>query len=232
MSKKHLERNLLLLKNRHIGQRVVLICNGPSLNNMDLSFLKNEICIGLNKIYLGFSRFHFYPQYYVAVNQKVLEQSAEQIKALTSIKFLSARCGDLFRNDALTHIIDTSRPPQRFCEDIISGMEEGYTVTYAALQVAFYLGFKEVVIIGMDHRFEYSGKPNEAKFLSGNDNNHFCSSYFSNKNWDNPDLANSEISYNIAKDRYENSGRRITDATVDGACTVFDKKDYRRVFQL
>ena len=221
-----------LLENRHLGQRAVIVCNGPSLNQMDLSFLKNEICFGLNKIYLGFKKFHFYPKYYVAVNQKVLKQSANEIKALSSVKFLSNRCGDLFQQNALTHIIDTSNPQTHFCEDITNGLEEGYTVTYAALQIAFYLGFQNVVIIGMDHRFEYSGKPNQSKFLKGPDNNHFCASYFSNENWDNPDLVNSEVSYKVARNIYEQSGRTIIDATVNGACDVFDKQDYRSVFQL
>ena len=169
---------LEIYKNRHLGERCVIVCNGPSLNKMDLSFLKNEICFGLNKIYLGFKKFHFYPKYYVAVNQKVLLQSVTEIKALTSVKFLSARCGDLFQQNSLTHIVDTSNPPARFCQDITNGLEEGGTVTYAALQVAFYLGLKDVIIIGMDHRFDYSGKPNQSSFLEGPDKNHFCSSYF------------------------------------------------------
>ena len=232
MQNNQFDRHLRLLKNRHSNQRAVIICNGPSLNKMDLSFLRNEICIGLNKIYLGFKKYQFYPRYYVAVNQKVLEQSEQEIKALTSVKFLSARCGDMFQPNALTHIIDTSKPSARFSRDLTAGLEEGYTVTYAALQVAFYLGFQEVIIIGMDHRFEYVGKPNEAKFLSGPDKNHFCSSYFSNENWDNPDLVNSELSYQLAKDVYESYGRKIIDATVDGACTVFNKKEYSSVFQL
>ena len=223
---------LEIYKNRHLGERCVIVCNGPSLNKMDLSFLKNEICFGLNKIYLGFKKFHFYPKYYVAVNQKVLLQSVTEIKALTSVKFLSARCGDLFQQNALTHIVDTSNPPARFCQDITNGLEEGGTVTYAALQVAFYLGLKDVIIIGMDHRFDYSGKPNQSNFLEGPDKNHFCSSYFSNENWDNPDLINSEASYKVARNVYEQSGRNILDATVDGACTVFNKKDYRSIFQL
>jgi hypothetical protein len=221
-----------ILKNRHKGQRVVLVCNGPSLNDMDLSFLRNEITIGLNKIYLGFAKFRFYPKYYVAVNQKVLQQSVDEIKAITSVKFLSARCPGLFTNNALTHIIDTSKPPSSFCENIAFGLEEGYTVTYAALQILYYLGFKEVIIIGMDHRFDYAGKPNESKFLTGQDDNHFCSTYFADQNWDNPDLINSEKYYEIAKNKYENTGRRIIDATLDGACTVFNKQDYRSIFKL
>jgi hypothetical protein len=221
-----------ILKNRHKGQRVVLVCNGPSLNIMDLSFLKKEICIGLNKIYLGFTKFKFYPKYYVAVNQNVLEQSAPEINALTSVKFLSARCPKLFKANALTHIINTHNPTENFHCDITQGMEEGYTVTYAALQIAFYLGFKEVIIIGMDHRFDYAGNPNESKFLAGRDVNHFSSSYFSNQKWDNPDLVNSEKYYAIAKTKYKNTGRQIIDATLEGACTVFDKRDYRSIFKL
>ena len=55
----------------------------------------------------------------------------------------------------------------------LGGVQEGYTVTYAALQIIFYLGFKEVVIIGMDHRFTYEGEPNEERLLTERDTNHF-----------------------------------------------------------
>jgi hypothetical protein len=224
---------LKYLKNRHLGERVVITCNGPSLNNMDLSFLKSETTIGLNKIFLGFKQFNFYPNYLVAVNQKVLEQSHAEIKRLTCRKFLSNRCPDLFKEDSLTHIIETSNPYARFCKDISIGLEEGWTVTYAALQVAYFLGFKEVIIIGMDHRFEYSGEPNAEAVINGEDPNHFCGSYFGNgKSWDNPDLENSEKSYEIAKREFENDGRIIYDATVNGACNIFPKLDYKKAFNL
>ena len=98
---------LELYKNRHIGERVVIVCNGPSLNNMNLSFLKSEHVIGLNKIYLGFKKYKFYPKYYVAVNEKVLRQSYQEINELTCIKFLSNRAVELFNENSLTHIIDT-----------------------------------------------------------------------------------------------------------------------------
>ncbi len=221
---------LKLLKDRHKGERVVIVCNGPSLNKMDLSFLKNEYVIGLNKIYLGFKKYKFYPKYYVAVNEKVLRQSHQEINQLTCIKFLSNRANELFSEGALTHIIDTSSPKERFSKDLSKGLEEGWTVTYAALQVAYYLGFTEIVIVGMDHRFLFQGKPNEAKFLEGEDKNHFCSTYFSNKEWDNPDLENSEKSYQIAKEIFDGDNRKIFDATVDGACNVFEKIDYKLVF--
>ncbi|MGY0797603.1 6-hydroxymethylpterin diphosphokinase MptE-like protein [Lysobacter sp. A286] len=216
-----------LLHDRHRGERCVLIANGPSLNRMDLSFLRRQTVIGMNKIFLGFRKFDFYPQYYVAVNRKVLEQSANIIKTLNCVKFISDRADGIIPESGLSYRINTTRAPNRFCHDIAKGVHEGWTVTYAALQVAHYMGFREVVLIGMDHRFEYAGAPNQTQTLNGPDPNHFSPDYFGHgQSWDNPDLAHSEESYRIARCEYERSGRRIIDATLDGACDIFEKADY------
>jgi len=220
------------LKNRHHNQRVVLVANGPSLNQMNLQFLRRETIVGLNKIFLGFKKFGFYPRYYIAVNAKVIEQSVEQIKALNCVKFIGHRGAEIIPENALTYHIGTGNPSARFCHDISQGVHEGWTVTYATLQVAYHLGFKEVVIIGMDHRYQYSGAPNEAHKLEGTDPNHFSPDYFAGQIWDNLDLGHSEESYHIARAEFEKDGRRIIDVTLDGACTVFEKADYRKVFGL
>lgn len=225
-------KNFEFYKNRHSGERCVIVCNGPSLNDMNLSFLKNEVVIGLNKIFLGFTKFNFYPRYYVAVNKKVIEQSISEIRSLTSVKFLSDRVRDVFVEDSLTNILKTEYYQDDFSLDISGGLQEGYTVTYAALQIAFYLGFQTVIIIGMDHRFKFEGAPNEEKFLTGKDVNHFAPSYFADKKWDNPDLVNSERYYNIAKKVFEEDGREIIDATINGACTVFPKAKYTELFRV
>lgn len=220
---------LRLLEGRHLGERCIIVANGPSLNSMDLSFLHNEVVIGLNKIFLGFNKFHFYPKYLVAINEKVISQSADTLKSLNCIKFLNGEAGRKYlKENALTYFINTSNPPTRFCKDITSGVHEGWTVTYAALQIAYFLGFKEVVLIGLDHRYKYDGEPNEARKMVGLDQNHFSSDYFSDgQKWDNPDLRKSEESFQIARDIYKENGRRILDATVKGSCKIFEKMDYK-----
>ena len=226
---------LARLKDRHRGGRCVIVANGPSLNGMDLSFLRHEITIGLNKIHLGFERFRFYPRYYVAVNPKVVQQSLEPIRALNCAKLISARAArdTGLTDDALTYLVDTDAPPGRFCTDLCQGLHEGWTVTHAALQLAFHLGFDDVVLIGLDHRYAFQGQPNESQVMTGDDPNHFSGAYFGHgQNWDNPDLAESEASYRVALATYRQFGRTLRDATVDGACTVFPKADYRRLFSL
>jgi hypothetical protein len=219
------------LHNREQGRQCILVCNGPSLNQMDLRFLRKHICIGLNKIFLGFKKFGFYPKYYVAVNDLVVQQSTTDIKALNCIKFISNRSASLIPESAFTYHINTSQPASRFCKDISQGVHEGWTVTYAALQIAYFLGFERVVIIGMDHRYTFEGKANQTSLMVGDDPNHFASNYFSGQRWDNPDLAHSEESYRLAKQVFEADGRSIIDATLNGACTVFDKQHYTQVFQ-
>ncbi len=213
--------------NLHRGQRCVIVCNGPSLNSMDLGLLRQEVVIGLNKIHLGLNRFGFYPRYLVAVNAMVAEQSRAEITAMSCIKFVGARAAPHLLADAFTHHLANMGPPTVFSEDIAKGVREGGTVTHVALQIAYYMGFTNVVIIGMDHRYDFTGKPHQIKHIDGPDVNHFAPEYFSGQDWQNPDLARSETSYAAARIAFEADGRRIIDATVDGACMVFPKADFR-----
>jgi len=213
-----------LLKNRHQGERCYLVCNGPSLNKMDLGPLRKETVIGLNKIFLGLKQFAFYPRYYVAVNPKVIEQSHAQIQQLNCVKFLSQAGRKYLKEDGLTYFLQTDGQGH-FSKDLTQTVHEGWTVTHVALQVAYYLGFQEVIIIGMDHRYQFQGQPNEARVLNGPDPNHFSSDYFGHgQQWDNPDLQNAESAYREARRAFETDGRKIYDATLDGACTIFEKR--------
>ncbi len=221
-----------LLRDRHRGARCVLVANGPSLNRMDLSFLRHELAIGLNKIFLGLRSFNFYPRYYVAVNPKVVEQSQVEIRQLNCVKFIgrTAAAGRI-EEDALTYLVDTASPPARFSRDPAQGVHEGWSVTHVALQLAHFLGFSEVVLIGLDHRYQFSGAANETRILEGPDPNHFSEAYFGHgQQWDNPDLVRAEESFRVARAEFERDGRRILDATLDGACAVFEKVDYRKLF--
>jgi hypothetical protein len=230
----HCPGRLDALRDRHRGQRCVLVANGPSLNRMDLAFLRQETVIGLNKIYLGLRRFGFYPRYYVAINPTVLQQAAGEIRALNCVKFLGQTAPQAgLEEDALTYVVGPGPADEPFCHDLARGMHEGWTVTFAALQVAYHLGFAEVVLIGLDHRYTFEGPPNASRVMQGPDPNHFSEHYFGHgQRWDNPDLAHSESSYRLARSAFEADGRRIVDATVDGACTIFPKVRYQDLLAL
>src|SRR5690606_11297308 len=66
---------LRALRNRHPRQKAVILCNGPSLRDVDLESFGNVFTFGLNKINLLFEESSFRPSAIVAVNPLVIEQS-------------------------------------------------------------------------------------------------------------------------------------------------------------
>lgn len=219
------------LKDIHRGERCFLIGNGPSLRKTDLTKLRGEFTIGMNRLFLGFEELGFETSYYLTLNDLVVEQSAEQIRALGMPKLISWRSRK-WLNPApdLMYIHSTYTGP-KFSGDICGRVWEGGTVTYVGLQLAFHLGFEQVILIGVDHSYSAQGKPNETVISEGDDTDHFHPGYFGKgMRWQLPDLENWERSYRMAKACYEAAGRQVLDATIGGKLKVFEKVDYDSLF--
>jgi hypothetical protein len=220
-------------RDRYAGKRCFIIGNGPSLRQTDLSLLKGEYTFGLNRIYLMFEELGFTTSFLVVINDLVIEQCADDIKQLQMPKFITWRMRSLLADDARTIFLDTDFTGQEnFSGDAEKRLFEGFTVTYAALQLAFYMGFQEAILIGVDHNYQAQGRPNEAVVSQGDDPNHFSGKYFGKGfKWQLPDLEGSERAYRMARTAYEAAGRRVLDATVGGKLQVFSKVDYCSLFE-
>lgn len=222
---------LAALKDSRKGERCFIIGNGPSLRNTDLSKLRHEATIGMNRIYLLFPELGFQTTYFLSVNDLVIEQCAAEIQALKMPRFVSWRARRWLRPEDDLYFLYSTYTGPRFARDIRSRMWEGATVTYMALQTAFYLGFKQVILIGVDHNFTTQGKPNTTVVSQGDDPNHFSGGYFGKGfRWQLPDLETSERAYRLAKETYESAGREVIDATVDGKLRVFPRVSYDTLF--
>jgi hypothetical protein len=228
------QMRLLDYKNRHKGQRCFVMGNGPSLAQMDLSSLDREFSFGTNRIYLLFDQIPFAPSYYVSVNELVLQQFFEEIATLPMPKFLNWNQREYFSRDASINFLRLGLGIRdRFDGDRIEGkISSGGTVTFVALQLAFWMGFSEVILIGVDHNFYSKGEPNKAEIRKQDvDKDHFHPDYFpKGSHWQLPDLRRSELAYQIALDAYLAAGRQIFDATINGKCQVFPKIDFKSLF--
>lgn len=203
------------LADKHRGETGLIIGNGPSLRDVPLEFLQKYPSFGTNRIYLleGFT-----PTYYCSVNPLVISQFTEDIAKIEAPKFLpAAYCFD-----------DTCLPLNSsgmvlFSQDASSWIYEGHTVTYVCMQIAYYMGFKNVLLVGVDHSFQYHGAPNQEMVMDGNDPNHFHPDYFKGKHWNNPDLMRSEHAYKLARAMYEAHNKRIINLTPNTKEMVFEK---------
>jgi hypothetical protein len=216
----------------HKGQRCFIIGNGPSLKQTDLSLLKDEVTFGMNRIYMLFPKLGFNANYYLSVNSLVIEQCAEDIRSLQIPKFLSWRSRKFIQPTEDMVFLHTTYSGPKFAYDARKRLWEGATVTYVALQLAFFMGFDQVILIGVDHSFTTKGKPNTTVTSQGDDPNHFDTGYFGKGfRWQLPDLDTSERAYIMAQQAYEDAGRKVLDATINGKLTVFPKVDYYSLFQ-
>jgi hypothetical protein len=218
--------------NIHKDERCFIIGNGPSLRQTDLNKLQGEYTFGLNRIYLLFPQLGFSTTYLVSVNDLVLEQSAAEMRSLDMPKFLTWRVRHWFRNTSKVIYLDTDfTGEENFCLDLTGRIFEGYTVTYVALQLAYHMGFEQVILVGVDHNFVTQGAANQAIISQGDDPNHFTPNYFGKGfKWQLPDLIGSERAYILAREAYTKAGRRVMDATVGGKLTIFPKVDYYTLF--
>ncbi|AFK05418.1 hypothetical protein Emtol_4295 [Emticicia oligotrophica DSM 17448] len=225
------------LKNRYAGKKCVILCNGPSLNNVDFDMLSqsNVFTIGLNKINLLFDKTQFRPNFIACVNPFVLEQNKDFFMATSIPLFLDfaafkqckLRVKDFNKNSQL-HILHSSTLHGRFAGDISSSVCQGSTVTYVALQLAFHLGFEEVTLVGCDHSFASKGSPNKTIKLDTQDNNHFDPNYFTTKDlWQLPDLLSSEYHYQLARETYLNAGKKIYNSTEGGLLEIYERKSLK-----
>ncbi len=224
-------RRLVEYQDRYAGKRCFVIGNGPSLKNMDLSLLKDEHTFGMNRVYLAFNDWGFNTNFLVSVNDLVIEQCSQEFQNLDMPKFYSWRSKDLLLGDGTpddqTHFLYSTYTGKKFARKTIDRFWEGATVTYVCLQLAYCMGFSEVILIGVDHNFVSKGKASLTVVSNGDDPNHFSPDYFGKGfRWQLPDLDLSEIAYRLANKVYKDAGRRVIDATVDGKLNVFPKADY------
>jgi hypothetical protein len=219
-------------RDRFKGERCFVVGNGPSLRKTDLSKLDSEFTIGMNRIYLAFEEYQFRSSCLVSVNDLVLEQCHEEMGALDIPKFIGWRARKFFEAGPDTLFLDTDYTlPEDFSGDATGRIYEGFTVTYVSLQLAYFMGFSEAILIGVDHSFATKGPANTVVTSQGDDPNHFSSKYFGKGfKWQLPDLEGSERAYRMAREAYEADGRQILDATVGGKLTVFPKADYEKLF--
>jgi len=224
-------QRLQKFQNRYAGQRCFIIGNGPSLKNTDMRLLKNEYTFGMNRIFLMFPELGFKTSFLVSVNDLVIEQSIDDFLGVEIPLFVSWRARKWLPPAENRHYLYTTYTGRKFARDVTLRLWEGATVTYTCLQLAFFMGFSKVILIGVDHSFATKGKPNETIVSQGDDPNHFHPKYFGKGfKWQLPDLDTSEVGYLMARQAYQDAGREIIDATVGGKLTIFPKADYGSLF--
>ncbi|AOS44550.1 hypothetical protein Verru16b_01613 [Lacunisphaera limnophila] len=214
---------LRALKNTQSGRKAVIVCNGPSLLKSDLSLLAGVYTFGLNKINLLFEQSDFRPSCVVSVNPHVITQNAAFYAGTELPLFLDSQARYLIPARPNVTFVHSSLEA-RVVADVSVSLNQGYTVTCVAMQLALHLGFDSVALIGCDHNFATKGPANAEVRADGADRSHFDPRYFSGgQKWNLPDLAASEYYYSQAATLYGRLGRKLWNCTEGGALELLPR---------
>ena len=221
-------------RDRFLRQKAVILCNGPSLNKVSFDDLaaSGVFTFGLNKINLLFKRSDFRPSVIVSVNPHVIEQNAEFYNTTDIPLFLDSGGKKWVRFNKNVHFLHSAGSSGSFAKDCSISVNQGHTVTYVAMQLAFHMGFKKVALVGCDHSFATKGPANKTVIAGKEDPNHFDPNYFaSGVKWQLPDITASELHYEIARDTFERHGRKIVNCTEGGKLKVFTRQPLSEFIQ-
>ena len=220
---------LTALRDAHHGETCVILGNGPSIRGFDLTRLDGMPTFCLNRGYLLWEDSDRGPSFFVAVNDLVIDQFHREIAALSCPLFLPWIYRDRFRVVPNAVFVEI-RIDQQFITDARRGIAPCGTVTVAAIQLAYHMGFSTVILLGLDHRFQTTGPPHARVRQEGEDSNHFRSDYFGEGTlWHLPDLRLSERGYALARAAFEAAGRRVLNATPDSALDVFERRELDQI---
>ncbi len=223
-------------RDKYKNKRCFVVGLGPSLTIKDLDVLhrNNEICFSMNEVFYAFERTEWRPDFYVCSDTEGIKQNEEYYVDLELKKlFLSDQLGEEFdsrwkknlgdryiRYHIHRSLSDILLP--RFSEDLSEFAYYGSTVTYIILQLAVYMGFKEIYLLGIDATGSSTAARDSKMPYS-----HFYNEEVQNSYTFEP---YNTFAYMSAKEYADEHGIKILNATRGGELEVYDRVCFDSLF--
>lgn len=209
-------------KNIHVNKLAFVVCNGTSLNDVDVTKL-HGIIFAMNR---GYLKDKLSITYLTTVDPIIENQFRNEI--------LSVECEAKWSSGLPTHRWRWSPNVPKFTGDITKPIWQGHSVTNPTLQLAYFMGCNPVYIIGMDHYLNYKNckKINGKWQNQGKDSNHFDPNYFEkDKLFYGQDLKAVEVGYRSAYEAFNKAGRILRNASTKTALSenIIPRMDIKEI---
>lgn len=235
-------------KQKHKGGRVFIVGNGPSLRKINLDLLVGEYSIAMNRIAAIYSKTSWRPSYFVCTTSNVADPYwREDILKTVDIgipSFIWERL-ELFFPGRINchpisclngHEVTNNAPIEWWSDDITSHVTKFGTSMIVAIQIAVYMGFRDIIIIGADLGFRDSFMqrvfyrlrlPKLGHFF---DKNHFSGSYGTPGASSNILNKNMLAAHKLIKLACDDRGVKVFNATYGGSLDVYPRVDFNSLF--
>ena len=145
---------------KHSGETAVILGNGPSLADVPPELLNGKTVFGANQIYLINDTIKDHIDYWFISDRIQMEKYgddfADKLNGWPVRKFIPSSYVDVLKFDRdTTSVFNHSfeNPHSLFSVDP-SVIYTGKTVIFVMCQAAAAMGFKKIIIVGMDHNYD------------------------------------------------------------------------------
>lgn len=226
----------------HSGKKCFVIGNGPSLCIEDLNRIHHAgmISFACNMIFKCYDETMWRPDYYFFTDGIGIRKTFKDISA---VNFVSDNCKYIFSRSngglekyiheiqnlvLFRYVYSKSEEEFDFSSDCSKKVYIGHTVTYAMLQMAVYMGFKEIYLLGMDHSFSIAQYSNGTVIKNEKVEDH--PKMLGNYMWGVADPTKTTRIYLATKKYADSHGIKIYNATHGGQLEVFERVDFEKIF--
>ena len=187
-------------KNLHDGKRLFILASGPSLATLDLAPLRRRLVMGLNRSAILYPDTH----YHCTMDERIFVEFPEMLKQTRYLFTLDERAFGI-RMKLLG--------ADGFSLDLTRGIYSGYTVSYFALQVAVYLGFRQIFYLGLDLK-------------NAGERTHFFGYDFHSRAHDQTEYPRMRRAFEKAAEQVAAMGIEVYNCSPDSTLACFKKVSY------
>ncbi|OGT29316.1 MAG: hypothetical protein A2W28_00150 [Gammaproteobacteria bacterium RBG_16_51_14] len=213
----------------HKGHTALLIGAGPGLYNIPLPFLCTYPSFASNRFHIYYDQTGFAPTYYLdlGINHLVTDEQREPLLPMleeVEAAFVNRFIAHRLPFDNVWGILGPqyySHPKGLyFSFDPLDIMGIAPSNIFSMLQIAYYMGFKTALIVGMDHYYDTSSEYKH--FYPDEQAPHWEKSpghRISEEQW----YEHTDTAFAMARTVYEMDKRRIVNLSEPTECTTFGR---------
>jgi hypothetical protein len=235
LKSKENKEKLLNIKNSHLGENCFLIGNGPSLSSKDLDLISshNIFSIASNNIHKLSESTTWRP------NITVIDDFSFLLSIRNIKKIIDFPSDFLFTRIDYSALFNYKKAVfcnfeggnkllinPKFSFDLLSNIYSIGTVSYVMIQLAVFMGFNKIYLIGFDHKFQFELNQHNSLTINRTPNHFYndTSKMFVKK-------FEMDIAYEKVKSQMKTSNFNVVNLSRNTNLQIFEKGDFDEVIK-
>ena len=230
--KRNKYKQLKRYKNIHYGEDCFIVGTGPSLRVEDVNLIDGKKSIGVNTLFKLYEKTDWRANYYCIIDPTTYKSIGDDVKRYhtdtlfipenrirendTRVGKFSLECSSFYKIPYLSFFDE----PCKFSDDLSYEIFDGASVVYVAVQIAVYMGFKRVFLLGVDCNYDKNIKLHNEVLEYSKDYNY---------NWTKQTGLTMIEGFKVAKKYADTHDVKIYNASRGGMLEIFPRVNLENI---